>query len=84
MLSRFSRVRLFVTLWTIVRQASLSVGFSRQEYWSVFSCPPGGLPHPGIEPVFLTFPALAGWFFTVRATLTLQFPPYLFHRCPSS
>ena len=34
LLSRFSRVRLFATLWTVVPQAPLSVGFSRQEYWS--------------------------------------------------
>ena len=39
MLSRFSRVRLFVTPWTVARQAPLSMGFSRQEYWS-------GLPFP--------------------------------------
>ena len=45
MLSRFSRVQLFVTLWTIARQAPLSMGFSRQEYWSMLSCPsPGDLP----------------------------------------
>ena len=36
MLSHFSRVRLFVTLWTAARQAPLSMGFSRQEYWSGF------------------------------------------------
>ena len=34
MLSRFSHAQLFVTLWTIAQQAPLSVGFSRQEYWS--------------------------------------------------
>ena len=34
MLSRFSRVQLFVTLWTVARQAPLSMEFSRQEYWS--------------------------------------------------
>ena len=45
MLSRFSRVQLFVTLWTVAHQASLSVGFSRQEYWSRLPCfPPGDLP----------------------------------------
>ena len=42
----------FVTLWTIARQAPLSMGFSRQEYWSGLPCrPPGDLPNPGIEPV---------------------------------
>ena len=46
-----SRVRLFVTLWTIARQALLSMGFSRQEYWSGLPFPsPGDLPDPGIEP----------------------------------
>ena len=46
-----SRVRLFVTPWTVAHQASLSVGFSRQEYWSGLPFPsPGGLPNPGIEP----------------------------------
>ena len=52
LLSCFSCVRLFVTLWTIACQASLSMEFSRQEYWSGLSCPPpGDLPKPGIEPV---------------------------------
>ena len=38
-------------LWTIVRQAPLSMGFSRQEYWSGLPFPsPGDLPDPGIEP----------------------------------
>ena len=51
MLSRFSRVRLFVTPWTVGCQAPLSMGFSRQEHWSGLPCPsPGDLPHPGIEP----------------------------------
>ena len=46
-----SRVRLFVTPWTVAHQAPLSLGFSRQEYWSGFQClPPGELPNPGIEP----------------------------------
>ena len=52
MLSHFSRVRLFETLWTIAHQAPLSMGFSRQEYWSGLPCPPpGDLPDPGIEPM---------------------------------
>ena len=51
-----SRVRLFSTLWTIARQAPLSLGFSREEYWSELPCPPpGGPPIPGIQP---RFPAL--------------------------
>ena len=46
-----SRVRLFVTLWTVAHQAPPSLGFSRQEYWSGLPFPsPGELPDPGIEP----------------------------------
>ena len=48
---RFSCVQLFVTQWTVARQAPLSVGFSRQEYWSGLTLPsPGDLPHPEMEP----------------------------------
>ena len=65
MLSGFSCVHLFVTLWTAARQAPLSMGFPRQEYWSGLLCPPpGDLPNPGIEPESLMSPALAGRFFT--------------------
>ena len=50
-------------------QSCLSMGFSRQEYWSGFpGPPPGDLPDSGFEPVLLTSPALAGEFFTTRAT----------------
>ena len=53
----------------VTSQAPLSMGFSRQEYWSGLPCPPpGDLPNPGIEPVSLTSPALAGRFFTTSAT----------------
>ena len=46
-----SRVRLFVTPWTVAYQASPSMGFSRQECWSGLPFPsPGDLPNPGIEP----------------------------------
>ena len=46
-----SRVWLFVIPWTVVYQVSLSMGFSRQEYWSGVPFPsPGDLPDPGIEP----------------------------------
>ena len=46
-----SRVRLFVTPWTVARQAPPSMGFSRQEYWSGLPCPPPeDLPDPEIEP----------------------------------
>ena len=58
-LSRFSHVQLFVTLWTVACQVPLSLGFSRQEYWSGLPCPPpGNLPNPGIKPKSLTSPAL--------------------------
>ena len=51
LLSHFSRVRLFVTLWTVSHQAPLSMGFSRQEYWSGLPFPsPGDLPDLGIKP----------------------------------
>ena len=53
MLSHFSRVQRFVTKWTVARPVPLSMGFSRQEYWSGLPCPPSGdLPNPGIEPMF--------------------------------
>ena len=61
------RHQLFATPWTVARQALLSMGFSRQEYWSGLPCPPpGDLPNPGIEPTSLTSPALAGRFFTTH------------------
>ena len=68
-LSHFSSVRRFATPWTVARQAPLSMAFSRLEYWSGLPClPPGDLPHPGIEPMSLTSPALAGEFFTTSPT----------------
>ena len=46
-----SHVWLFATLWTVAHQAPLSMGFSRQEYWSGLPFPsPGDLPDPGIKP----------------------------------
>ena len=60
-LSRFSHVWLFATLWTIVRQAPLSMGFTRQEHWRQLPFPsPGDLPDPGIEPASIASPALVG------------------------
>ena len=56
---------LTVTPQAVAHKAPLSVGFSRQEYWSGLPCPPpGDLPDPGIEPASLASPALAGRFFT--------------------
>ena len=54
----------FVTLWPVAHLAPLSMGFSRQEYWSGLPFPPpGDLSHPGIEPASLVSPALTGGFF---------------------
>ena len=74
LLSLFSRVRLFATLWTVVCQAPLPMWFSRQEYrrglpWP----PPEDLPDPGIEPTLNMSPALAGRFFPTRANWEAQF-----------
>ena len=60
-----SRVQLFETLWTLVRQTSLSMGFSMQEYWNGLLFPtPKDLPDPGIKQASHESPALAGGFFT--------------------
>ena len=67
-LSHFSRAQLFADLRTMACWAPLSMGFSRQDYWSGLPCPPpGDLPDPGIEPTSLRSPALAGGFFTPSA-----------------
>ena len=69
MLNCLSHVQLFATPWTVDHQAPLSMGFFTREYWSGLPFPPpGDLPDPGIEPVFLTSPALAGGFFTSSTT----------------
>ena len=69
MLSHFSRVQLCVTPRMVAFQASLSIGFSRQEYESGLPClPPEDLPNPGIEPTSLTSPALTVTLFTTSAT----------------
>ena len=65
-ISVLSHLQLSATPWTIARQAPLSIGFSRQEYWSGLPFPPlGDLPDPGTEPASS---ALAGGFFTTCAT----------------
>ena len=57
-------VQLFTTPWTVARQAPLSIGFLRQEYWSGLPFPSSrDLPDPGLQP---TFPALVGRFFTTE------------------
>ena len=64
-----SVARVFVTLWTVAHQDPLSMGFSRQEYWSGFPCPPpGDLPDPGVKLTSLRSPAFSGRFFTTSAT----------------
>ena len=69
-----SRVRLFATPWTVAYQAPLSMGFSRQEYWSGLPFPsPGHLPNPGIE---LGSPAL-------QADTLPSEPPGKPRHCPS-
>ena len=64
MLSRFRHVQLFAVPQTAAHQAPLSMGFSRQKYWSgLLHLPPGVLPDPGTEPMSLTSPALASGLF---------------------
>ena len=65
MLSHFSHVQLFAAPWTISRQALLSRGLPRQEYWSGLPfLPPGYLANPDIEPMSLRSSALTTGFFT--------------------
>ena len=60
-------------------QAPISMGFSKQEYWSGLPCPPpGDLPDPGIEPVSFTSPALGGGLFTTELPGKALFCPYMF------
>ena len=59
MLSGFSHVLFFATLWIVAHQAPLSIRFSRQEYWSGLPCPPPEyLPSPGIKPKSSVAPSL--------------------------
>ena len=67
-----SRVQLFVTPLTALYQIPLSMGFSRQAYWSGLPFPvPGDLPSAGIKPTCLVSPALAGRFFTTAPSRNL-------------
>ena len=69
MLSHFSCVWLFVTLWAVAVPLPLSMGFSKQGYWSGLPCPPpGDLPNSVMEPSSLMSPALACMFFITSAT----------------
>ena len=72
-LSHFSSVGLFATLWAVACHAPLFMEFSRQEYWSRLPFPsPGDLPHPGIKSTSLKSHALAGRFFTTSTTWEAQ------------
>ena len=74
----FNHVWLSADPWTIAHQAPLSVGFSRQEYWSGWPCPPpGDLPNPGIELASLKSPALAGGFLFFFKPLVSLGNPFL-------
>ena len=67
--SCFSCVRLSATPWTAACQVPLSMGFPRQEQWiGLPFLSTRDLPNPGIQPVSLMSPALAGGFFTTSAT----------------
>ena len=73
LLSGFSHVQPSATLWTVACQASLSMRFSRQEYWNeLLHPPPGDLPNPGIEPASLLSPDLVGRFFSSSAIWEAQ------------
>ena len=62
-------VWLFANSWTIVRQAPLSMAFSRRRYWSGLPFPsPGDLLNPGIKPLSLVSPELADRLFTTSTT----------------
>ena len=80
LLSWFSHIQLFLTLWIVAHQAPLSMGFSRKVYWSGLPISPlGDHPHPGIKTMSLTPLALAGGFFTTSATW--EAPAYLSTQC---
>ena len=64
--------QIFVTSWTIAHQDHLFIDFSRQEYWSVPFPTVEDLMHPGIQPVSLVYPALAGGFFTPSTNWKVQ------------
>ena len=76
-LSLFRHVWLCATPWTVACQTPLSMGFSRQEYWSGLPFPPpGDLPDPGTKPASLMSPALAD-----SLPLNLQGSPGFFSPC---
>ena len=80
MLSCFSCVELFATLWAAACQAPLSMGFSGQEYYSGLPCPPppGDLPDPSIKPMSLMSATLAGGFLITNSIWEAYLYLYLF------
>ena len=85
-LSRFSRVRLFAILWTVARQAPLSMGFSRQEYWRGCHALLQGIIQTQGSNSALMSPALAGGFFATRAIWGAHrgcFPDHLPNQTPA-
>ena len=67
MLSHFNFVRLFATLWTVACQAPLSMILQKECYSGIPCPPPGDLPNPGVKPMSLMSPPLAGGFFANSA-----------------
>ena len=77
MLRHFSCMQLFATPWIIAHQASLPMGFFRQEYWSGLPFPsPGDLPNPGIKHMSPTLQAdsllLSHWGSPLKSTISKQ------------
>ena len=82
LLSRFSRVRLVVTLWTVAHQAPLSMGFSRQEYWSGLPYPPSrGSFQPRNQTHASCISCIAGKFFTAEPLGKAQLAPPVVAKC---
>ena len=78
-----SCVRLFVTPWTVAHQAPLSMGFSKQEYWSGLPCPsPRNLPDPGIKATSPVSPALQADFLPGKPmhSFSFQFLPQTYFK----
>ena len=79
-LSHFRRVRLFAPPWTVAHQVPLSVGFSRQEYWSGLPFPsPGDLPNAGIKPASPAVGEVGGWRCVLYLCATREALPLLFN-----
>ena len=92
-LSHFTCIQPFATLWTVAHQAPLSVGFSRREYQSGLPCPPpGDLPNPGIKHVDSQLSCVSRWVFyhqphlgnpgRVITTLLLKLPSFTAQSVP--